>query len=350
MDISKSKLDETVRVLREGGLVVFPSDTVYGLLVDAGNERAVAKLIAFKERPRGKPISVFVTDLTMAEDIVEMNETDKARLSQILPGPFTVVLKSKHVLSKLLESETGTLGVRIPKFTPVNELVTLFGKPITATSANRSGHPSVHSISALMNQLNDKQKKMIDLVVDAGDLPRNKPSTVVDLTQDEVTILRAGDFAFSSSKTYKSDSPDTTFQVTKSVMKGVLELNSKKPVVMILEGDLGAGKTQFVKGVAHALGVEERIVSPTYVIYYEYKTKQGPFKNLIHMDLYNVKDPEEFNYLGMDTYLNEPNIFCIEWGEKAGEVIEELKKKTTLIYIHITYLSETEREITVQYQ
>lgn len=349
MDISKSKLDETVRVLQNGGLVVFPSDTVYGLLVDAGNERAVANLIAFKERPRGKPISVFVTDLAMADELVEMNETDNTRLSQILPGPFTVVLKSKHVLSKLLESESGTLGIRIPKFHPVNKLIDLFGKPVTATSANRSGHGSVHSVSALMNQLNDEQKKMIDLVVDVGDLPRNKPSTVVDLTHDEVKVLRMGDLKFSSRKTYKSSSEEDTITIGTTIMNRILQDKVSQPVVLILEGDLGAGKTQLVKGVATGLDITERVVSPTFVVYYEYKPKKGLFKNFIHMDLYNIKDADEFRYLGMEKYLNEPNLFCIEWGEKAGEIIEILKEKTMLIYIHIRYLSETEREITVQY-
>lgn len=341
--MAKIALEHVVKVLRNGGLVVFPTDTVYGLLVDAKNKEAVEKLIAFKNRPAGKPISVFVRDLEMMAGVVELGVAEQHRLEEILPGPYTVILKSKHKTSNLLESETGTLGVRIPKYDAVTELVARFAGPVTATSANRSGHPPVHSVDALMNQLNDKQKEMIDLVVDIGTLPNNKPSTVVDMSRNTLRVLREGDLKFSSSKAYKSNSPDETIEVAKKILKETLK--EAKPIVYILEGDLGAGKTQFVKGVAEELNIAERIISPTFVIYYEYKIPDSAFRNLIHIDLYNVKDAEEFTYLGMEKYLDNPNIFCIEWGEKSGEIIEKFKEKAVLIYIHIKYTGEHEREI-----
>jgi glycosyltransferase involved in cell wall biosynthesis len=102
---------KTVEVLRSGGLVVCPSDTVYGLLVDATNEEAVKKLIAFKERPVGKAISVFLDGFEMMGKVVDTSMIKPATKS-LIPGPYTFILPSLHYCSKLLESEKGTLGVR----------------------------------------------------------------------------------------------------------------------------------------------------------------------------------------------------------------------------------------------
>ena len=107
----KTVINETRKVLARGGLVVFPSDTVYGLLVDATNENAVKKLIRFKNRPHGKAISVFIPDLNNLHQYVQVDHRQDKIIRTLLPGPFTVILKSKHQTSKLLESENGTLGV-----------------------------------------------------------------------------------------------------------------------------------------------------------------------------------------------------------------------------------------------
>ncbi|MBI1863412.1 threonylcarbamoyl-AMP synthase [Candidatus Microgenomates bacterium] len=351
MEIAQQLHQKALNVLKSGGIVVFPTDTVYGLLVDATNESAVKKLIAFKERPKGKPISVFVPGFESIREVVSLDTSDVSRIKELLPGPYTVIFPSNHTVSRLLESENGTLGIRLPQYKAVNDLVKEFGKPVTATSANRSGRPSVHSISALMNQLSEKQKSMINLVVDIGSLPANKPSTVVDMTSDDVKILRAGDMPFSLSKTYVSNSENETKQIAQGIFKDVSHEPgmTEKPIVFILQGDLGAGKTQFVKGIGESLRIEERIVSPTYVILNEYVVREGAYKHLVHMDLYNIKDAEEFKHLGIEAYLNAPNVFCIEWGEKSADVIDILKEKARLIYIHIKHVDETRREMTVQY-
>ena len=130
--------DKIIQTLQNGGLVVHPSDTVYGLLCDATNPEAVKKLFAFKARPASKPVSIFVSDLEMAKDYVVIDRKTGDRLKEFLPGPYTVVLPSKHNVVKELESEKGTMGIRIPKYPAILELVRKFGKPITATSANLS--------------------------------------------------------------------------------------------------------------------------------------------------------------------------------------------------------------------
>jgi L-threonylcarbamoyladenylate synthase len=338
-------LKKTLKVLKEGGVVIFPSDTVYGALVDATNAQAVNKLIKFKNRPPGKAISVFVSDLKMLESQVVVDAKNINILKKILPGPFTIVLKSKGKINKLLESEKRTLGVRIPIYPLIIELTKRFGRPITATSANLGGKPPRYSIQTLLNELPEKKKNLIDLVVDAGKLPRNKPSTVVDLTTPELKILRKGDLDFIKTKKYVTKSEKETKRIASDVIPNkqseLKKLAKRKPLVFIIEGELGVGKTVFVKGIGERFGIKN-IVSPTYVIYYEYG-------NFYHFDLYQIEEKEEFKYLGIEKILKPGNIICFEWGEKAGEIYDLLKSKAEIINVKMRYLSENVREIVLNY-
>lgn len=340
--------EKTLNVLRSGGLVVSPSDTVYGLLVDATNEKAVKKLIDFKSRPVGKPISVFVSDFKMLGQNVKLTDHEKI-LGQLLPGPFTIVLESRHQTSKLLESESGTLGVRIPDYKFITDLVKQFGKPITATSANLSGQSSHYSIDALLNELPDSKKDLIDLIIDAGKLPKNKPSTVIDMNEGDMHTIRSGDLVLKNSQTFTSDSPEQTRKTAAFILKNILKKDINKSLTFIIEGELGAGKTVFVKGIGQVLGIDN-IVSPTFVVYYEYPIKnEFMFKNLYHFDLYQLTESEEFKHLGIEKILEQKNILCIEWGEKAEEIIELLKKKSKIIYVKMKYVGETMREIEINF-
>ncbi|MFH0979488.1 MAG: L-threonylcarbamoyladenylate synthase [Candidatus Roizmanbacteria bacterium] len=325
-------------ILKEGGLVVFPSDTVYGLLVDATNEQAVKKLIDFKNRSAGKAISVFASDFKMVADLVDINKEQQKTIKEILPGPYTVILKSKNSVSLLLESEKGTLGIRIPMYRYIEALIKKFRKPLTATSANLASRSPHYSIKTLLVELPEKQKQLVDLIVDAGKLPRNKPSTVIDLTEPEIRILRKGDADFIKSKTLFSKSPNETKNISRKLFKTIKETD--KPLIFIIEGELGVGKTVFVKGIGESLGIKN-IVSPTFVVYYEYG-------NFYHFDLYQIEEKEEFKYLGIEKFLKPGNILCFEWGEKAGEIYELLKSKGKIVYVKMKYVSEKEREIIIK--
>jgi len=347
IDISdKQIIEKVIETLKAGGIVIFPSDTVYGLLADATNETAVKKLIAFKERPAGKAISIFVSDLTMAKKYVDFNERQEILLTEILPGPFTAILSSKYKTSKLLESESGTLGIRIPKYKLITEIVQKFGKPLTATSANLSSKNPHHNSSALLNELSKAKKNLISLMVDAGTLPRNKPSTVIDLTELALKILREGDVIPSQSKAVITNSVEETKKFGQQLVKKIKKEGIDKPTVLIIEGDLGVGKTVLIKGIGSELEINN-IISPSYVIYYEYKTKNPLITNFIHFDLYNIQDAREFKYLGIENYLKPGNILAFEWGEKAGEIIDILKNRAKIIYVKMVYINESKREISV---
>jgi L-threonylcarbamoyladenylate synthase len=345
-------INYTVRILKQGGLVIFPSDTVYGALVDATNEKAVRKLIEFKNRPPGKAISVFVSDFEMLKKQLVVSSKQLVVLKQILPGPFTVVLESKHKVCPLLESEKGTLGVRIPRYQLINQLIQKFIKPVTATSANLANRPPHYSVKTLLNDLPKDKQRLIDLIVDAGKLPRNKPSTVIDLTEVEIKILRKGDVDFVNVQTFISKSEEETKMIAHNVIssesfdfaQGRLResrnLAKRKPLIFIIEGELGVGKTIFVKGIGESLGINN-IISPTYVIFYEYG-------NFYHFDLYQIQDKEEFKYLKLKKFLKPGNILAFEWGEKAGEIYDLLKKKGKIIYVKMKYINDSKREIEIK--
>lgn len=337
-------IDKIIQTLKQGGLVVHPSDTVYGLLCDATNPDAVKKLFAFKERPAGKPVSIFVANLEMAKNYVEIDKKTEDRLSKILPGPYTAVLKSKHKVVKELESEKGTLGIRIPKYPSILELVKKFGKPVTATSANISSQPPHYSVDSFNKLVAHGRDNLVDLKIDGGQLPYNKPSTVVDFTTDDLKVLRIGDQNDLRSTIYVSRNEQETKNFAKKLLKHEMSSEIAKPIVFILKGDLGAGKTIFAKGLGETLGIE-RIISPTYVVYYEYPFKKS--NHFVHLDLYNVGEAEEFKHLGLEKYLKPGNILCIEWGEKSAGIIDDIAKKAKIIYVSIEHQSETERKIKI---
>lgn len=342
-------LEKIVQTLRKGGLVVFPTDTVYGLLVDATNEQAVKKLIQFKDRVPGKAISVFVSDFDMMKNSVEIGNNESF-IQELLPGPYTIILPAKHATSKLLESEKGTLGIRIPRYEHITKLVKAFKKPVTATSANLSGDSPHYSISSLLKSLSKQKQQLIDLIIDGGELPRNKPSTVIDLTMPEVTILRHGEKSYLGGVegAISTSSPEETKSIAKHLAEKLCGNVTDKPLIFIIEGELGAGKTVFVKGIGEYFGLHD-IISPTFVVYYEYGIRKNPWKKFIHFDLYNIQEDEEFVHLGIKQYVEKGNILCFEWGEKAGKIYDELKKKGEIVRVKIAY-EEEGRKITIESQ
>ncbi len=182
-----------------------------------------------------------------------------------------------------LLAENGTLGIRLPDYPLIIELVRQYGKPLTATSANLSGTPPHHSINSLLKSLNflknvhniskGKRIHLIDLIIDAGDLPKNKPSTVIDTTSGSLKTLRLGDLLPNTPNSLLSKSENETKQLARFILSKALKNSPGRPIVFLLQGELGTGKTIFTKGLGKILGVKEEIISPTFTICYEYKLR-----------------------------------------------------------------------------
>ncbi|MBI3620357.1 threonylcarbamoyl-AMP synthase [Candidatus Roizmanbacteria bacterium] len=343
--IDKIQISDIVKALKGNGLVVAPSDTVYGLLVTAAQQKGVEKLIRFKNRPPGKAISVFVADFKMMEEYAVLSDRQRKIITELLPGPFTVILKSKHKVSVLLESEKQTLGLRIPDDAFIVALVKQHGVPVTATSANLAGQPPHYSVASLLGTLPQVKKDLIDLVIDAGKLPRHKPSTVIDLTAPEIKLLRKGDILVSASKVFRSASPAETKKIARYIFRKISH-DQQTPLVFILKGEMGVGKTVFAKGIGELFAIR-KIISPTYVMYYEYDLPGK--KKFVHADLYNLEDPSEFRQLQFERYLVPGNILLFEWGERARAIAAGLKKSAKIIMVEMKYCRENEREITIGY-
>lgn len=344
--VKSEEIQRCINILRDGGLIVAPSDTVYGLVCDATNEQAVKKLIAVKNRPIGKPISVFVDGFSMMENLVEVTQ-HKNLLERLLPGPFTTILPSKRNVCPLLESEKKTLGVRYTSFPWIQELVHKYGKPLTATSANVSGRPPHYEPEGFISELPQARKHLIDHCVDFGKLPRNKPSTIIDLSGSSLHLIRKGEIMLINEEQFTTKTTHETKKTAEYLMQKYEKTMDNKPLVFIIDGEMGAGKTVFAQGMGAYLGTEP-IISPTYVIYYEYKTKKKNIKTFLHADLYNIEEKDEFLHLGLEEYLKPNIVLCIEWGNRVGPLFEKIKANSTLIYIKLAYVNETDRTITVQ--
>jgi len=348
IDISQINIDEVISVLKSGGLVIIPTETVYGAFVDATNPLAVAKLTKYKSRPFGKPYSVAVLNQKMAEEYVELNDTAKNLYKNFLPGPLTIISKGKHIVAPGVESENGTLGIRIPDYKLVTEVVKKFDKPITATSANASYKKRPYKTSDILDNLSEKQKSLIDLVVDAGELPRNEPSTVIDTTFDDLTTLRQGELKFSEDNQITSRSPESTQNLAKELWQKYEQLVGTRAVVFALEGPMGAGKTVFTKGLAKAIGIKEEVTSPTYDLEHEYRISNIEYR-LSHIDAWRMESSSELKSLYFANKITDKSIIAIEWAEKVAEEIRKYSEEAIIVWVKIKYgKKENERVIAWQ--
>lgn len=329
-----------VDALKQGGLVIFPSETTYGIAADATNPMAIKKLNSYKKRPVGKPYSVAVSNLKMAEEYVSLNNTARNIYKEFLPGPVTVVSYGKHKLATGVESEIGTLGIRISSYPLVSRIVKNLGVPITATSANASYMKRPYKISDVLDNISDKQKGLIDLIIDAGELPRNEPSTVIDSTLDDPVVLRQGEIKFKNKNEILSRSEESTQNIAKELFQKYENYLGKRPIIFALIGEMGSGKTQFTKGLGKVLGIKEEIVSPSFNLVIEYG-------KLTHVDAWRLQKPEELETLGFLKMIEDKNmVLAIEWADRVMSEIKKQREHALIIWVEIKYgKKENERLI-----
>lgn len=176
-------------VLLQGGILVYPTDTIYGLGADPFNAGAVSRLQAVKQRFEAKPILLIAHSLDSVRTVVRTLSLEALQLAeQFWPGPLTLVLPARDDVPEAITQGSGTVGVRIPSNTLCLRLTELFGGPITSTSANITGQPTPPDVGGIIAMLGEA----VNLYVDAGPVESVKPSTIVDLAQDPPRILREG--------------------------------------------------------------------------------------------------------------------------------------------------------------
>lgn len=339
-------IEEAVKALSNGGLIIFPTETAYGVGADATNSEAVSKMLKYKQRPAGKAISIAVDSTKMAEEYIDINPTSQKIIKNFLPGPVTVVAKSKHRTDKRLEAENGTLGIRIPNYKLVLDIIKAYGKPFTATSANLSGEKTPYSVLDITNPWTENKKELIDLIIDGGELPKNPPSTVIDTTTEDLKVYRQGRIDPRTMELMASkvtNSAEETIQFANQFFNEHITHNSQ-PVTILLSGELGAGKTHFTKGIAKALGIEQMIKSPTYTYVSEYKFNGSI---LYHFDAWRVQNKEDLDSLRFYQWFKGNNVIVVEWPSVAMALDEKFFENLKYFYVDFVILEGDKREVKI---
>ncbi len=178
--INNSKaVAKSVDVLSKGGLIIYPTETVYGIGTDATNDKAVKKVLEIKKRIKGKHMLTAFSDIRMARKYLVVTKRAGMLAKEFMPGPLSLIVETKS-------KPTRKFGFRIPDNKFVLSLIRKLGAPITSTSANISGSDNLYKIKDIIKTFDGK----VDLIIDAGNIPKRKPSTVFDII--EMKVMRKG--------------------------------------------------------------------------------------------------------------------------------------------------------------
>lgn len=177
-------INEAIDVMSKGGVIIYPTDTVYGLGANIFDNKAVRRVFKIKQRNLLKPLSILVSDTDAIELVSEISIYQKDMLDKYLPGPYTFILKKSPIVPRVVTAGLSHVGVRVPNNEIACRLANLF--PITTTSANLSDENVLTTPGEILDQLECD----VDLVIDVGPLESNKASTIVNLTTSQPTFIR----------------------------------------------------------------------------------------------------------------------------------------------------------------
>ena len=189
LTFDESQFRQAINILRDGGLVIAPTETFYGIIADAWSQKAVDRVVRTKERDFGNPIPLIAGDtITVSRSAASIPPLFKPLADKFWPGPLTLILKAAKGFPDGITAGTDSIGIRIPAQSPALDLAKFYRGPLTATSANFTGRPPARNI----RDLDDELIQAVDLVIDGGWTPGVKPSTVLNLTTDPPDLIRSG--------------------------------------------------------------------------------------------------------------------------------------------------------------
>lgn len=179
---------DIINTLKDGKLVIMPTDTIYGIIGDATNEDVINKVYEVKERPHDKPLLILVSNLSMLHELVTEipKETEKI-INKFWPGPLTILFKKSSKVSDALTANSALVAIRMPNDKRLLNIMNHLNRPLISTSANISSHDAITN----PNQLEEKMKEKIDLIVDEGTV-NNEASTLITIINGKIEILREG--------------------------------------------------------------------------------------------------------------------------------------------------------------
>ena len=183
------KLKEISEIIKNGGIVVFPTETVYGIGTNGLNKEAISRLYEVKQRPTSKPISLLVSSIEMVDMVAkDITDMEYKLMDKFFPGPLTIILKKKNIVPDNLTNNTDTVGIRMPDNIIAKKLIEYAKVPIATPSANISGKPSGTDINYIMENFKDK----VDYYIDGGQSKLGIGSTIVKVENGYPLILREG--------------------------------------------------------------------------------------------------------------------------------------------------------------
>ena len=177
-------VNEAINVLADGGIVLYPTDTIYGLGANIFDNKAVKKVFEIKQRSLLKPLSILVSDVDAIDLVAKVSIQQKQVINQYLPGPYTFILKKRKIVPRVVTSGSALVGVRVPDNRIACGLARIF--PITTTSANLSDEEVLTNPKDILSQLDCE----VDLVIDVGNLESNHASKIIDLSNSNPKIIR----------------------------------------------------------------------------------------------------------------------------------------------------------------
>lgn len=185
--LKQTMLEEAAEMLRNGKVISFPTETVYGLGVVFDNKEAYDKLVSVKKRPPEKPFTLMLADVEDVERYAELNHVARALVKAFMPGQFTLITKAKKGLPKWCVSEVGRIGIRIADYKLIRDLIRKTGKPLLVPSANRSGEQPATTYQEVYNKFGNEIEAVIE-----GRSVSNIPSTIVLVEEKYTHIFREG--------------------------------------------------------------------------------------------------------------------------------------------------------------
>ena len=194
-------LNNIVEALRMGQTLVYSTETCYGLGCDATNGNAVKKIFAIKERLESKSLLVLMANVLMVKKYVDWSPVLEKLATKYWPGPITIVatLKSGVVLPRGVVGADGTIALRISAHPLAQQLTKLLDRPLVSTSANISGGDNLYNIAEVEAVFKNKINQP-DIIIDAGELPQQKPSTIVKIESEQIHVLRQGEIEIQNPK------------------------------------------------------------------------------------------------------------------------------------------------------
>ena len=181
---------EATKILKSGGIGIFPTDTVYGIGCDFINATSLKRLFKAKKRDLNKPINILVSNIKMLDGVVtNIKDIEKTLIESFWPGALTIIFNKTNLVPDLLTSGLDTVGIRMPDNTVCLDLINKFGKPIATSSANISNEPATNFVD---ENLIKKFNNNVDFILDSGKIDGNVPSTIVRVVGNKVNILREG--------------------------------------------------------------------------------------------------------------------------------------------------------------